>query len=167
MRKVLLFATMSIMLFSCSNTEKQEKTITNDMEDAKTWGTASLVVKDVAHSGVYSCKLDSAHIYSAGVQSAFKKILNVLPKEVKVKVWVYSFQPDPDATIVLSVSNNGQTKYWKNSALLGVKNAKEWTEVNAFFELPANLDINDEVSVLVWNPNKQNLYIDDLDVSFE
>lgn len=166
MRKVLFFAIMSVMLFSCSNAGKQIK-ITNDMEDSKTWGVSKAVVKDVAHSGDYSCKLDSANAYSTGFQSVFNKIMDVVPKEVKVKIWVYSLQPDPDATIVLSVSNNGQTKFWKNSALLGVKNVKEWTEVRAAFELPANLDIKDEVSVFVWNPNKQKLYVDDLNISFE
>lgn len=158
---------MSVMLFSCNNTEKEVKKITNDMEDAKTWGGESLVVKDVAHLGIYSCRLDSTHVYSSGFQSTFNKILNDVPKKVKVNVWVYSLQPKPDASIVVEVSNNGKSKSWKNSGLEGVLKVKEWTEVSALFDLPSDLDINDQVKIFVWNPNKRVLYVDDLDISFE
>ncbi len=167
MKKILLFAVMAVILFSCSKTGKKANEFTNDMENAKFWSNSSSVVKGFAHSGIYASKLDTANTFSYGFQSVFENILKSTPKKVIVTIWVYSLLPNPDASIVVDINNNGQSKFWKNSALNGVSKAKEWTEVKALFDLPANLDIKDELKIYVWNPNKRDLYIDDLNVSFE
>lgn len=166
MRKILLFTVLSLIFFSCGKS-KQTNGFVNDMENVKIWGSSESVVKGFAHSGDFACKLDSSTMYSFGMKTLIENVVKSTPKKVKVKLWVYSVLPNPDATIVIAVSNNGQSKYWKNSALNGVIKAKEWTETNAIFDLPANLNAKDELSVFVWNPNKRDVFIDDFDISFE
>jgi hypothetical protein len=166
MRKILLFTVLSLIFLSCGKT-KNTNGFSNDMENVKIWGSSSSVVKGFAHSGSFASKLDSSNMFSFGMQSLVENLSKDKPKEVHVKLWVYSLKPNPDATIVIAINNNGQSRYWKNSALNGVTKAKEWTEVSASFDLPANLDSKDELSVFVWNPKQQDLYIDDLNVSFK
>lgn len=166
MRKIVLLAVMAVIMSACGKTEKNENEFANDMENVKFWGGPTAVVKGLAHSGSYACKLDSVNIYSYGFQSVFENIGKKIPKKVNITLWVYSMQPDPDATIVIAVNSNGQSKYWQNTGMVGIAKAKEWTEISASFDLPANLDIKDELSVFVWNPNKRELYLDDFKVSF-
>jgi len=40
-------------------------------------------------------------------------------------------------------------------------------EVKASFDLPANLDLKNEIRVYVWNPKKLEFYVDDFNISFE
>ena len=158
---------MSVILFSCNKTGKKANEFSNDMDNVKIWGSSSSVVKGFAHSGSYASKLDSVTEFSFGMQTVFENVVNKIPKKINVTLWVYSLRPNPDATVVLSVNSNGQPKYWKNLGLNGVTKAREWTEINASFDVPDNLDIKDGISIYIWNPNKQELYIDDFDISFE
>ena len=177
MRKLFLFTALAVILFSCNEREKKVTRYTNDLEkvnefsnavgDAKLWGSPESVVKDVAHSGVYSSKLDSSNIFGFGFKSVFENILKSSPEKVNVKVWVYSLMPNPNATIVLDIISNGQSKYWKNAALNGVTKAMEWTECNASFELPSDLNLKDELKIYIWNPKMEKLYVDDYEISFE
>lgn len=167
MRKILLFAVMSVILFSCNKTGKKANEFSNDMDNIKIWGSSESIVKGFAHSGSYVSKLDSLTAYSFGMQSVFENILKKTPKKIIVTYWVYSLKPNPDASLVVDVNNNGQPKFWKSSSLKDVSKAKEWTEVISTFDMPANLDIKDEVKIFVWNPNKMELYIDDFNISFE
>jgi hypothetical protein len=176
MKKILLFTVLSVILFSSCNSEKKAE-FTNDLEkvsdsaktvvNAKFWSGPEPVVKGIAHSGVYSSKLDSSNIYSFGFKSDFATALKKTPKRVYVTLWVYSAQPNPDATVVAAINNNGKEIFWKNSAMLGVTTINEWTEISVIFDFPSNLDLKDVLSIFVWNPNKRELYIDDYDISFE
>jgi hypothetical protein len=176
MKKILLFTVLSVILFSSCNSGSEAE-FTNDLEkvsdsaktavNAKFWSGPEPVVKGIAHSGVFSSKLDSSNIYSFGFKSDFATALKNTPNRVYVKLWVYSLQPNPDATVVAAISNNGKEKFWKNSALLGVRKVNEWTQVRVIFDFPSDLDLKDVLSIFVWNPNKRELYIDDFDISFE
>jgi len=167
MKKILLFTVMSLLLFSCTKTGKKANVFTNDLENAKFWSNSFTLVKGIAHSGTYASKLDTSNIYSFGFQSVLNNILTKTPKKINVTVWVYSLQPNLDGSLVVDINNNGQTVYWNSAGLKAVTKTKEWTEVKASFNLPANLDIKDELKIYVWNPKKFNFYIDDLSITFE
>jgi hypothetical protein len=177
MKNIFLFVLSAIMLFSCGKSGRKAIMFSNDFEkvigtsydpdNAKFWGSPVSLVKGVAHSGEYASKMDSSNTYSFGFKSIIKNIKKDAPIKIKVKLWVYAGQPNPDATLVVDINNNGKSKYWKNAALSGVSKGREWTECSASFDIPTNINVNDEVKIFVWNPNMQLLYIDDFEISFE
>jgi len=168
MKKVLLFVAMAAILVACNNKSKNNgTTFTNDLDNVKMWNNPVNLVKGIAHSGVYSCKLDTSNIFSYGFNSILGDVLTKLPKKVNVSIWAYSLTANPDASIVIEINNNGQQIFWKNAGFNAVTKAKEWMEVKASFDLPANLDLKNEIRVYVWNPKKLEFYVDDFNISFE
>lgn len=167
MRKIILLAALPLILFSCGKAGKKANEFSNDMENVNVWSNQATIVRGIAHTGNYASKLDSTAVYSFGFQSLFENVLKNIPKKINVTMWIYAPQANPKATLVVDINSNGKSKYWRNSALNGVTDAKEWKKMSATFDLPSNLDIKDELKIYVWNPDKQELYIDDLDISFE
>jgi len=167
MKKLLLFSLMIAMLVACNKSKNGETVFTNDLENVKMWNKAPNVVKGIAHSGVYACKLDTANEFSYGFCSLLGDVSTKMPKNIEVSVWAYSQIVNPDACIVIEIFNNEQKVFWKNSGLNAITKAKEWTEVKAHFDLPSNLNPKNEVRVYIWNPKKLEFYADDFKISFK
>jgi len=168
MKKVLLFVAMVAMIVSCNNkTKNNGNTFTNDLDNVKMWNNPVNVIKGIAHSGNYACKLDTSNIYSFGFNILAGDIFIKAPKKINISLWAYSLTVSPDASIVIEINKNGQQIFWKNAGFLPVTKAKEWIEVKTSFDLPANLDPKSELRIYVWNPKKLDFYIDDFNITFE
>lgn len=163
-----MLAAMTAILFSCNKGKNNGTTFSNDMDNVKMWNNPANVVKGIAHSGNYSCKLDTANIYSFGFNTLLGDALTQMPKKINVSLWVYSLISNPASSLVVEINNNGQQIFWKNADFkTTVSKTKDWTEIKASFDLPTNLNPKDELKIYVWNPKKQELYVDDFNISFE
>ncbi|MCK9616974.1 MAG: hypothetical protein M0R21_03975 [Lentimicrobiaceae bacterium] len=172
MKKFIFISIISALLISCGGEKKGNKanviSVGQDLECVDCWANTSSVVKTMAHSGEFACKLDSVAEYSTTFQKTIGGISSKIPKKINVSLWVNSTQPSPDASIVLDINNNGKSVLWlANSFKDVVKNEKEWTEFKSSFKLPPTLKPEDLVKIYVWNNKKLNLFIDDINIEFE
>ncbi|MEI6123085.1 MAG: hypothetical protein WCQ95_05585 [Bacteroidota bacterium] len=174
MRKIFIyFGALAIisLLSSCSGSkdariEPGSITISNDLENTG-WINQYTLVKDVAHSGKISSKIDSITQYSFGYSEKFKNISDTLPKSVDFSVWVYFPQTGINGSLVYSIDSVGKNIFWKGIPLKdSVKAANQWKEIKTNIELPRKIMPTDKISIYVWNPDKKTFYVDDMKIIF-
>jgi hypothetical protein len=165
---VLLFAI--VVLSACSgnkpDTGPGTKMIASNLEDLS-WMNQFTLVKDVAHSGKFSSKLDSVNQFSFGYSAPFNNISDTLPMSIDVSVWIYYTQLKISSSIVISIDSIGKNIFWKGIPLNDtIKTANQWQEVKATFEIPKKVMPTDNVKIYVWNTDKRTFYMDDLKLLF-
>jgi hypothetical protein len=149
-----------------SNLEPGTKKISSNLEDLS-WMNQFTLVKDVAHSGRFSSKLDSVNQFSFGYSGTFNSISDTLPASVDVSVWVYYPQTGINGSIVISIDSVNKNIYWKGIPLKdSIKTANQWQEVKGSFEIPKKIMPTDNVKIYVWSSDKRSFYMDDLTLLF-
>jgi len=186
MKKILVFATAAVLLYSCSSstpkgetaaTESTQKTIeiTNDMENATavipSWINEKTVISmsnPTAHSGDFACVTKDSSEYGYAYQEIFKNINSVLPKKIVVSGWVYSTVAAPNLGIIVNISENNQQYDWKTYPLAdNIKETGKWVEFSTSFYFEKPLNENQEIRIFPWNQSKKPIYFDDLKIVFE
>jgi hypothetical protein len=181
MKNILLYAIAALIISACSNQTntkqdaKQAETsvsFSNDMENASaqipSWINEVTVNEGIAHSGKFSCMMDATREYSYAFQETFSNINKKIPTKIIVKAWIYSPVPNPDASFVADVFEGGKSIWWKSGELNNrIPKANEWTEVTCSFNVDKPVFVTSQVRIFIWNINKLNFYIDDMEVTFE
>lgn len=164
MRKFLILVA-SITFFSGCAKKKPSIIYENDT-DYKDWINQQ-TVKNVpnAHSGFSSSVIDSAHIYSLGFSKTIEDITNEKVKEVEFSYWVYTKSEGAKASTVFSVDFNGNNVDWSGRAVPLRKDT--WAEVKEIYKLSEKAQLNNKLSVYVWNGSKEEILIDDLKIRFK
>jgi hypothetical protein len=186
MKHTILFLLLSLIIISCSNSNKnkqgnqeipKQKTvvITNDMENASavipSWFNEKTVITmpapAKAHSGEFVSKVDKDNIYSYAYQDYIRNINNVPPYKVFVNGWVYITEPNEEAIIALDISDNTSTILWRPFPLKDqLKNLNEWTEFNAEFTIGQPVTVDQQLKIFAFGGNK-TAYFDDFKITFE
>lgn len=168
MKNILFFGGLFLLL-GCSNEElSKNDSYVNNMECIDCWRNSNTLTKEIAHSGLYSSKLDSASEYSVTFEIPVKNMNAKSLKKAIIKLWVYFPEPGVTGKIAAQATLNGETKFWMGYNLEDqVKNAKEWTAVAYSITLPPNIKNMDNFGVYVMNPAKNKFFVDDFDISFE
>ena len=167
---ILLMAT--IFFTACSgnknekNTEPGTTLISSDLEQLA-WINQSTLVKDIAHSGKFSSRLDSVTQFSFGYENTFSDFCDSMPLSVDVSVWINYSQLGINSSLVMSIDTIGKNIYWKGYPLKdSIKNINQWQEIKAGFEIPKNILPNHKIKFYVWNPDNKTFYMDDLKMQF-
>lgn len=71
--------------------------------------------------------------------------------------------PGASFLIVTSISHSGQTIYYR-SLPFRLENANEWRIFYSLFDVPAGLPAGSELKCYLWNPNRDELLVDDWEV---
>jgi hypothetical protein len=106
--------------------------------------------------------------YSLGLSKAFSEISPNPVKHIKVSVWVKLTDLAKKSSLVVSVNGpDNKNIFWSGHDLnTVVKESGKWTK----FETEDILtDVNTDsakVGIIVWNPNKDVVYIDDYEIQF-
>jgi hypothetical protein len=160
------------LLASCSENKSNNgqapgtKLVSNDLEN-NSWMNQNTLVKDVAHSGRYSSKLDSLNQFSFGFSNNFASISDTLPISVDVSCWLYFPQNGIKTSLVLSVDSANKSIYWKAIILTdSVKTANQWKEIKATLEIPKKIMPTDNLKIYVWSSDKRTFYMDDFSLLF-
>lgn len=66
-----------------------------------------------------------------------------------------------DASLVFNVNRGDSSVYWRGTNVKPYFTENNWYQVIFVFEKPKNLLPTDQVLIYFWNPNKQDLFIDD------
>lgn len=171
MKIYILFVFTCLIIFSCGKKEEAGNELfraSNNLDESTLWLNTNTIVKSTAHSGLYSCKLDTNVEYGIGISTKVKDLTDKLPKKVFIKCWVYSTIANLDASIVCNPLLNSQVVDWKNYDLKkDISKANEWIEINTSFDLPKNMTPDTELRIYIWNPKKMSFFVDDLEFSIE
>ena len=77
-----------LLLMACNTPKQKGLVYFNDFESIKGWAPINLS-KKIAHSGIFSNKLDSGHVYGATFKELFREISDDKLVKVKVSFWAY------------------------------------------------------------------------------
>jgi hypothetical protein len=184
MKKLVFIAIIGLFLSACSNSGNKTQTtdqavqnevvITNDLENAMgvipSWQNENRVIEmsePPAHSGSYAGITNDTAQYSYTYRELFKNIRSGTPKRANLSGWVFTTVANPKFSIICSVNQNHQTYDWKAYPLeKELSEPGKWVEFSANFFFSKPLTPEDEIWIFGWNQGKNNVYIDDLKITF-
>ncbi len=125
------------------------------------------ISRQKAHTGS-SCMLIKEGVeYTPAIR---RSVVNVADSLVAVNVglWLLTDTTDPSLTIVSTVERRGQQVAWAGKELDTLEHVPGvWQRLNAEFQFSELVLAQDDViSVYLWNRNKQQVYVDDMDIVF-
>lgn len=167
---LLLVLSAMAFMYACSMEVKTDASKTHsyssDMEYEKWTGAASLV-SDMAHSGKFSCRVDSLNPYSFGFVENLKNINDTILPYTNISVWVNYPATGIKSNLVISIDSSGKNIFWLGIPLKdSITVANQWKEIKATVTLPENVMPDNKIVVYVWSEDKRSFYIDDLKVEF-
>ena len=163
---VLVFASCSGNKSGNGEVEPGSILVSSDLENLS-WMNQNTLSKDVAHSGMFSGKLDSLNQFSFGFSNTFNNLSDTIPTSVDVSVWIYYPQLKISSSIVISIDSVGKNIFWKGFPLNdSIKAVNQWQEVKVTFEIPKKVMPTDNVKIYVWNTDKRTFYMDDMRLLF-
>ena len=133
---------------------------------------SSILTTEKVKYGKYAIKLDSKHEYGPTYSNKLSKISNNSFKKVSISLWAYAEGVYKDAQIVaelkFSDEENQQFEnyFWLSSKFKYFIERGKWGQVFFSFNLPELRSVNDEIKIYVWNPDKNPLYIDNMEIKF-
>ena len=121
-----------------------------------------LIDSAFSFSGTYSEKLDASHQFSTGFSHTVSRDLNNFVLEAS---FVSRFNKDSKALIVLNITRNNESVIWIGNKVNEFFNPNtEWQQVISSFLIKETLKPNDLIHIYVWNPEKENIWIDDFKI---
>lgn len=159
------------IISACHQEAKKKQAIIqkNDFESLLGWSDLDpgRLIKGTAHSGSYAALTDSLHPFSAGFIRKIKDISDQRIKKIDINAWVLTTSLDAKASLVLSIESGGASAFYKGINVLdSVQATKKWYPVRSSFELPADLNRENEVRVYLWNTGKDAVLLDDVELRF-
>ena len=68
----------------------------------------------------------------------------------------------------MSIDLEGKNINWQGIPQEGkLKEINKWVKVNDTFEIPANIESKDVLSLFVWNTSKEEILVDDFEITVE
>ncbi|MBL7138319.1 MAG: hypothetical protein ISS17_06065 [Bacteroidales bacterium] len=140
----------------------------NDFENqALCYG--DLLTTSVSRSGMYSVQLDSTHEFAAKHTTYVWDFHPAPPTRIKAGLSFYKTDPQSlGAMLVCAVDLNGQSLFWESSRIEDeIIPPETWGRTEKVFVLPSGLQGDAQISIYVWNPDRQCMYLDDFIVRFQ
>jgi hypothetical protein len=166
-----LLMAILITVGSCHNGAKQKGLVYfNDFESIKGWAPGYSLTKAPVHSGIFACKLDTAHVYGPTLRLRFDEISPLPIVKLKYSMWCFLRSPNSIGKIVASIDDsNHKNILWDAKHIPDLtKVTGQWVELKGEFVLQKN-DVNaatNTLSVYPWSTGKDEIYIDDFQVEF-
>jgi hypothetical protein len=174
--KKIIIPFIAIALFSACFKKKnpkesaQKTTFTNTCEPNQIW-LNEYTIREVgteAHSGIRASVMTDKDEFGLGVVIPINKVLdkNQL-KKVNVSAWVKAANLPLKASFVFSVDAD-KNLFWTAQALKDmIKETNKWTYIQFKKDIPKNDNPQARLSAYFYNNLKENLMVDDLEITFE
>ncbi len=175
MRLNLLIIPISSVFFftACSSKKTEEKKtsiVFSNNAEIDEWSPISSIRENPnAHSGKYVSVIDATSEYSLGLVKQLKNISNQTIDSVTFTYWVFLKNNDANAVTVISIENDqGKSLFWDGPSLRKkVNELNKWVQVKETFKIPSNTDKNNILKLYVWNKSKEEILLDDFNISFK
>lgn len=169
MKKILCTLLVASAFIGCSKHKQKGLVYFNDFESIKGW-TDILLDKKPVHSGIYSNRLDTGHVYSENLKLYFKEISDHMVHKVKISVWVFIPDTSVHGKLVMEINQpDKKNLFWVGKSFNEcVKKYGDWTEISQEFTLIKKeiLLPQNSIKIFVWNLSKKPMYVDDMRVEF-
>ncbi|MFT7611990.1 MAG: hypothetical protein ACI9J3_000939 [Parvicellaceae bacterium] len=114
-------------------------------------------------SGTFSQKLDSEHLFSSRYTHTMDRSTSNLTVETS---FISKFSKATKGLIILSVTRDKKQLIWEANRIEEFFNSKnEWQKIISTFLINDTLKVNDVIDIYIWNPGKENIWIDDLKIN--
>lgn len=171
MKYTSLLLVSIVLLISCGKNNENSNSLWNvksNLDDVNIWINSNTLCQGNAHSGLFSSKIDSLVEYGIGISVKLQDMTTSVPKKANVHCWIYSNEPNLDASIVCDPNLNGQCLNYQNFNLqTSIPKSNEWIEFKTSFDLPENITPDTDLKIYFWNPSKKTFFVDDFEVSLE
>lgn len=169
-----LFITLSAiaLLASCASEEqkevKPEIVFTNHAEQDEWVNIGTIKENPNAHSGKSVSVIDSVTNYSVGIVKQIKDISMQPIDSVTISFWAFLKNTNTAAKTVFSIDDlNGKNIVWVGNPLKNkINEVNKWVEVKETFKFPANINIQNKLGLYVWSASKDEILLDDFQVTF-
>jgi hypothetical protein len=146
----------------------------NNIEDYKLTQTLTLDFEKLdnhdstfAHSGKFCYRLDSAHIYSKGIEKTYQELTNKDHFWLKIKGWVYPIEDiisNPFSFVVQFTHKDFPYKYKTIDSDKVTLKLNEWNELSMEYLSPEVRKSDDILKIYFWLRGSHQLYVDDIKV---
>lgn len=117
--------------------------------------------------GRYSCRIDASTEYGPAFDTLFNKISSQPVRSIKVSVWAHVSPGFYKTPLVISVDDTrGRNYIWGAMNMEYFLDENIWGKVVFNYDLPRLRSMNDRLKIYVWNPEKNDFYIDALEIRF-
>ncbi len=148
-------------------TSQTTYTFTNDFENTTILFTDNYTDK-YCHSFNHSGFLNEKYEYCKGFSRELWSIGRKKWSKAEVTIWVFSTsKPYTNSKLVCTIEKNGKSVLWQGTTIDDFLTSQgKWYKVYTSFNIPADVSGDNKLQVYVWNPDKQNLFVDDLKIVF-
>ena len=156
-----------VVICACNAPKQKGLVYFNDFDAIKGWTTVYLS-KKIVHSGLYSNKLDSSHIYGMTFKQLFKEISDDKIIKVKASFWVYVTNKAKGKFVVEVRNPDNKQIFWtsKDFSEIAPKHG-EWQQAETSFTFADSIcKPENSVSIYPWCTGKGDFYIDDTKLEF-
>jgi hypothetical protein len=169
MKKLFFLIFVSVILISCgSSVDKNSKVVEIPtvfrFSDMKYFMNFNTIVSDQKISPNIFTKIDSTNQYSFGFHCEMQKLHGGKASKVVVKTH-YFFPNTGVASIVCSVTKKDSVVFWEAMKFNSSAGVKKWMDVEKEFDLKKTYSSDEQLSVYVWSPNGNRVYIEELEVT--
>ncbi|MFH0865419.1 MAG: hypothetical protein V1904_04460 [Bacteroidota bacterium] len=145
--------------------------ILNGFEEKNTWDKdTSILDTEKVMYGKYSVRLDFNDEFGPSSNSIISEMTYTSFSRISVSLWAYAAGVFKDAQIVATLNfrdddNNIYDNYmWVSTKFEYFIEKDKWGQVFFSFTLPELRSRNDELKIYVWNPDRQTLFIDNIEI---
>lgn len=137
---LLLFTICSTFFISCKK-EKADNEYLNDFEAIGHWTDGQNVSRETSSSGLFCTVTDSGIPYTSTMKLNWSDLKVAHPKSAELIAWVLVRDMSAKAKLAFSIeTKEGQNILWE-----GVEVQRSIKEVNKWFEVKLNIDLNKEI----------------------
>lgn len=169
MIKISNYIIAILILFSgCRKSSVDKGVYFQNFDDIKMWiRDPQNITDEKARSGKYSTKADANNEYSQTFEMDFAYAQSKGYKKMKVSAWCFLTTTNAKAGLVASVEAPEKTLRYNAAAFEEYLNApKEWGKIMTEVNLPDSAPANSKIKVYCWSPNKQKVFMDDVEIQF-
>lgn len=159
------FIAIFSLAFFASCSDKKQAIYENDADSREWINQQSIKNSPNAHSGSSVSVMDSTHSYSLGLCKTIENIGIGKLKEVHFSYWVFMKSDQAKASSVISVDFNGKNVHWDGHPVKAELN--KWVLIDETYTLPEKIDLNNQLSVYVWNNSKEEILVDDIRIKLK
>ncbi len=118
----------------------------------------------VYHTKYPSYKLDGSVEYAITYRDSIKNLITDKNRFITASAW-FMAKTINSAKLVISINYNGDELHWQSIELKDYLKSGEWAQVLDVIEISKSIPENAEVSFFFWNPNNDEMYIDDFKIT--
>lgn len=143
----------------------------NGFEEKNTWDKdTSILTTEKVMYGKYAVKIDAKDEYGPSSNNVISEMTDKSLNRISVSLWAYATGVFKDAQIVATMNFRDdenqvyENYFWASTKFEYFIEKNEWGQVFFSFTLPELRSRNDELKIYVWNPDKNPLYIDNIEI---